>query len=106
MSDQLYKTMKRKEEEKIYEKRKKEAVYLLGQYVTETNSNEFFFKFSEHLDGTVPYQMKNKIEINPEREKYPQHLRPKRSVYVERNDNSMKDLQLSPTEVSSAGKKT
>ena len=55
MSDQLYKTMKRKEEEKIYEKRKKEAVYLLGQYVTETNSNEFFFKFSEHLDSTVPY---------------------------------------------------
>ena len=82
MSDQLYKTMKRKEEEKIYEKRKKEAVCLLGQYVTETNSNEFFFKFSDHLDSTVPYQMKNKIEGSPEREKFTQYLRPKRSVYV------------------------
>ena len=49
----------------MHEKRKKEAVFLLGQYVTETNSNDFFSGFIDHLDETVPRQMKNKIEIEP-----------------------------------------
>ena len=50
----------------MHEKRKKEAVFLLGQYVTETNSNDFFSGFIDHLDETVPKQMKNNIETETE----------------------------------------
>ena len=53
MCDQFYKTMKRKEQEQVFEQRKKEAVCLMGQYVTETNSNEFFSQFIDNLDQTI-----------------------------------------------------
>ena len=37
MSDQFYKTMKKKEKEQVFEKRMKESVHLMGQLVNGTN---------------------------------------------------------------------
>ena len=37
MSDQFYKTMKKKEKEQIFEKHMKESVHLMGQLMNETN---------------------------------------------------------------------
>ena len=50
MSDQLYKTMKRKEQDQVHANRRREAVRILGSYVNENNENEFFSKFIDHID--------------------------------------------------------
>ena len=50
MSDQLYKTMKRKEQDQVHANRRKEAVRILGTYVNENNENEFYSKFLDHID--------------------------------------------------------
>ena len=62
MSDQFYKTIKKREQQEKFEQRKKEAIYLMDQYVTQGNDDEFFNKFIGHLDKTVPEQMNNPIE--------------------------------------------
>ena len=54
MTDQFYKTIKKREQEGIFEERKNQAVTLMGQYVTEKNNNVFFDKFLGHLDKSVP----------------------------------------------------
>ena len=66
MSDQFYKTMKKKEREHIFEKRKKEAVNLMGHYATEANSNEFFTKFIDNLNFSIQEQSKSKINKKSE----------------------------------------
>lgn len=53
MSDQFYKTIKKREQEGKFEKRKKEAISFMSHYVTEKNSEEFFDKFLGHLDNSV-----------------------------------------------------
>ena len=54
MSDQFYKTMKRKEYAQAFEKRKKEAVSLMREYASENNADEFLAKFLNHLDESIP----------------------------------------------------
>ena len=53
MSDQFYKTLKKKEEEQLFEKRMKEAVHLMSQIVNETNQDEFFSKFFDDITRSV-----------------------------------------------------
>ena len=53
MSDQFYKTIKKREQEGKFEKRKKEAISFMSHYVTEKNSEEFFDNFLGHLDNSV-----------------------------------------------------
>ena len=50
MSDQLYKTMKRKEKDQEHERRRRDAVRVLGTYANEDNENEFCSKFLDHID--------------------------------------------------------
>ena len=50
MSDQLYKTMKRKETEELNAKRRRDAVRTLGSYVNEENEDQFYSKFLDHID--------------------------------------------------------
>lgn len=54
MSDQFYKTMKRKEYSQAFEKRRKDAVNLMRQYTSENNADEFLAKFLNHLDESIP----------------------------------------------------
>ena len=54
MSDQFYKTIKKREQESVFEERKDQAITLMSQYVTEKNKNVFFDKFLGHLDKSVP----------------------------------------------------
>lgn len=62
MSDQFYKTIKKKEQQERFKQREKEAIYLMNLYVKKTNSDEFFDKFIGHLDKSVPDQIKNPFE--------------------------------------------
>ena len=59
MSDTFYKTMKRKEQAEVFETRKQEAIYLMRQYASEKNNNEFFANFVNNLHESISEQRKN-----------------------------------------------
>ena len=56
MSDTFYKTMKKKEQAEVFETRKQEAIYLMRQYASERNANEFLAKFLNNLDESISKQ--------------------------------------------------
>ena len=61
MSDQFYKTMKRKEQEHINKQIEKNAINILSNYVPQSNPDQFFTKFIDHLDETIPKQLNSLI---------------------------------------------
>ena len=71
MSDQFYKTMKKKEKEQVFEKRMKESVHLMGQLVNGTNQDEFFSKFVDDITRSVQEQKDTQIEKKSQKLKSP-----------------------------------
>ena len=61
MADQFYKTMKRKENEAVTKRIEKEAVKILSQHVSLASPEEFFNKFVNHLDTSIPGQLKSAV---------------------------------------------
>ena len=54
MSDTFYKTIKKREQEEKFGRRKQESISLMSNYVTKANADEFFHNFLGHLEKTVP----------------------------------------------------
>ena len=63
MSDQLYKTMKRKEQAQKFDKRQKEAIGLMREHNVYKNGDEFMATFLDHLDESIQGQVKDQAEL-------------------------------------------
>ena len=63
MSDQLYKTMKRKEQAQKFEKRQKQAISLMREYDAYKNGDQFMKNFLDDLDQSIPAQIKDQAEL-------------------------------------------
>ena len=61
MSDTFYKTIKKREQEEKFERRKQESISLMSNYVTKANADEFFHNFLGHLEKTVPEQQQTLV---------------------------------------------